>query len=125
MHLDWAFPLMKYDARWKRHRRLFTQYLNPIAMEAYSDRMMTAAHALLRNILADSTSFHRYLRHALSSIFLGVVYGYEVLPENDPFVKLAEDTAILTSQAVRPGTFLVNIIPWCKCAVALVPFKKF
>lgn len=87
-------------------------------MEAYSDRITGAAYALLRNTLTDPKAFHRSLKHAIGSILLGVVYGYEVLPENDPFVKLAEDTVMLTTHAIRPGTFLVNIIPWCKCTSA-------
>lgn len=102
---------MRYNARWKRHRRLFAQYLNPTAMKAYSERITAAAHTLLRNLLIDSTSLHRSLKHAIGSILLGVVYGYEVLPEDDPFVKLAEDTVILTTHAISPGTFLVNVIP--------------
>ncbi|GJJ13525.1 hypothetical protein Clacol_007779 [Clathrus columnatus] len=103
MHMDWSFPMMRYDARWKRHRRLFVQHLNPVAMEAYSDKILATAHGFLRNVLADPTTFHRSLKHAIGSILLGVVYGYEVLPENDPFVKLAEDTVTLTTDAISPA----------------------
>lgn len=68
-------------------------------------------NTLLRNLLSDSTTLHKGLKHAIGSILLDVVYGYEVLPEDDPFVKLAEDTVILTTHAISPGAFLVNVIP--------------
>jgi hypothetical protein len=40
-----------------------------------------------------------------------IVYGIQVLPTNDPYIKIAETSMGAAAAAGNPGTFLVDVIP--------------
>ena len=40
-----------------------------------------------------------------------MTYSINVLPYNDPYVKIAEDAVRAIAELIIPGTFLVDIIP--------------
>ena len=40
-----------------------------------------------------------------------VVYGIQILPHNDPYIKIAETAVAAAAEAGNPGTFLVDVIP--------------
>ena len=48
---------------------------------------------------------------AAGAIILRISHGYDVLWQNDPFVKLAEQALDAFSIATQPGRFLVDIFP--------------
>jgi len=43
-----------------------------------------------------------------------MTYDYNMAPEGDEFVALAEKSADTFSQAAAPGAWLVDIFPWSK-----------
>lgn len=44
-----------------------------------------------------------------------VVYGYQVKESDDPYIEIAEEALESLAIAGNPGTFLVDLIPWCTC----------
>ena len=42
-----------------------------------------------------------------------MAYGYEIKEENDPVVKLAEQSVEDLGHLLESGNFLVEIFPWC------------
>jgi hypothetical protein len=46
------------------------------------------------------------------TIILKIGYGYTVVSDDDPFVKGAEDTAVMASEIMRPGRWLVDDYPF-------------
>jgi hypothetical protein len=48
---------------------------------------------------------------AAGVIILKITYGYDVLPENDPFVMHAEREMKELTKMVTPGAYLVDMIP--------------
>jgi hypothetical protein len=121
MDSGWIFILKPYAGTWRRHRRLFAQYLNPTSARAFFDKQTTAAHTLLRSLLDTATEFQAHVRNAAADIILGIVYGYDIEPKDDPFVELAERSSKTTGQGALPGRYMVNIFPWCKSTLPFNP----
>ena len=115
MDVEWSMVFKSYTLPWKRHRRLFTRYLNHGGTRSFVDQQVSATHSLLRSLLHDPTELKGHLKHAAANFILDITYGYKVQPVNDPFVELAERTTYLVNQGVSPGTYLVNFFPWREC----------
>lgn len=47
----------------------------------------------------------------IGSQIVDIAYGFDVLPENDPFLSLVQETLDSLSEATVPGRFLVDFIP--------------
>ena len=61
------------------------------------------------------------------AVIISVTYGIDVLPENDPYIAIAETAMHGMSEATIPGRFLVDFIPLLKYVPAWIPgagFKK-
>lgn len=56
---------------------------------------------------------------------MSVVYGIEVLPEDDPYVRLAELAVQPLIVASTPGAFLVDTFPILKAVPDWMPFAGF
>lgn len=61
----------------------------------------------------------------IGAAILDIAYGIKALPENDPLIEMVEDTISMTLQALVPGRFLVDTIPWLKYVPAWVPGASF
>lgn len=46
---------------------------------------------------------------------MDVAYGFDVLPENDPFISMVEESLDSLNEATVPGRFLVDFIPIREC----------
>lgn len=44
---------------------------------------------------------------------MSIAYGIDILPENDPYVKMAETAASNINAAGVPGAFFVDFLPIC------------
>ncbi|KAF8509202.1 cytochrome P450 [Hysterangium stoloniferum] len=126
MNMDWSFGMKRYTASWKRQRRIFTQYINsPTVKASYSLRLMSCTHGLLRSLLHSPKELDASVRHTLANVFLGMVYGFDVQPRNDPYVKIAEEVVTKVIVGIGPTKFLVNVIPWLKHVPAWFPGTEF
>ena len=47
------------------------------------------------------------------AIILRIVYGYEVVEGDDPFVSLVNKAMEQFSLSISPGAFLVDLVPSC------------
>ncbi|KAF7324281.1 O-methylsterigmatocystin oxidoreductase [Mycena sanguinolenta] len=56
---------------------------------------------------------------------MAIVYGYEVQPTNDRFVALAENAANKLSEAVLPGSVVVNTFPFLRYLPSWMPGAGF
>ncbi|KIJ38054.1 hypothetical protein M422DRAFT_88287, partial [Sphaerobolus stellatus SS14] len=124
MNAGWAFPLMRYNYRWKKYRRLFMQYLGPSGARAFHGRQAKSVHILLRTLLDDQRRYGDHLKYAAASIVLGIAYGFDVRPDGDPHL----DLGIRMSQYTAEGlgtSFLVNVFPCAKRIPAWCPGGGF
>ncbi len=62
--------------------------------------------------------------HSFSAaLVLKATYGYSIeksLAQPDPLVTEAEDTVKMMAQAIQPGRWLVDTLPFCKCLHSLL-----
>ncbi|KAJ7189912.1 cytochrome P450 [Mycena pura] len=105
MGWDWNIALMR------RARRQFHRDFNIQAVRKYDPKLQAAAHGLLRRLLRDPENVIHHFRHMAGEAIMSAAYGITVLPENDPYIKLAEDALTTLFYAVIPGQFLVDSVP--------------
>jgi hypothetical protein len=67
-----------------------------------------------------------YLRFSLvGSTSISMTYSINIRPYNDPYIKNAEKAAVVGSELLIPGAFLVDIIPILKYVPKWFPGAKF
>ncbi|KAI0772313.1 cytochrome P450 [Trametes elegans] len=122
---DWHFVFMGYGESWRERRRVFHQYFHPNAVTNYRPRELKVARELLRRLLETPDDFMVHLRHMAGSLILGVAYGIDVQPKNDPYIATAETALHAMSMAGNAGAYLVDYIPFLKHIPAWVPGATF
>ncbi|GJJ12995.1 hypothetical protein Clacol_007244 [Clathrus columnatus] len=146
MGFNWTLIFMNYSPAWRQQRRLFAKHIpnSAYASSGYTFRVrqISSAHNLLRQLLRTSTppasddsksstslstsdpySYRSHMRFVFGNVLLGVAYGYDVQPEDDPHIDLFERGVQLVNVGINPGTFLVNVFPILKHIPAWMPFN--
>ncbi|KAI0651028.1 cytochrome P450 [Trametes meyenii] len=122
---DWHFVFMGYGDSWRERRRVFHQYFHPNAATHYRPREIKVARELLRRLLETPDDFMIHLRHMAGSLILGVAYGIDVQPKNDPYIATAETALHAMSMAGNAGAYLVDYIPFLKHIPSWFPGATF
>ncbi|KAK7052987.1 hypothetical protein VNI00_004308 [Paramarasmius palmivorus] len=125
MGWDWNFGLQPYGDNWRAHRRVFLQAFNPNSSKSFLPKQTKASHLLLGRLLEDPESFMDLLRHHAGEIIMSIAYGIEVLPKDDPYVTLAQDAIKPLLDAMVPGAFLVDSLPFLKYVPSWMPGAGF
>ncbi|KAF9016760.1 cytochrome P450 [Hymenopellis radicata] len=125
MGWDFMFGFMPYGDEWRALRRLFQQEFHPGAAQRYRPTELRATHGLLRRLLDDPEDFYLHIRHLAGATILGIAYGLDVLPKNDPYIQVAEAGLQSLAQAAAPGAFLVDALPILKYVPEWFPGAGF
>ncbi|KAI3598052.1 cytochrome p450 [Moniliophthora roreri] len=123
MGWNYSFGLMEYGAR--AQRRLFQQEFHPTAAERFQPLETQVTHTFLRRLLDQPNDFVAHIRHLAASTIIGIAYGIEILPENDPYVAAAERALESLGLGIAPGAFLVESIPLLKYVPDWLPGAGF
>lgn len=119
--LEFNTGLLPYGDEWRLHRRMFNVALGKGSSKQYADVQMQKSHQLLRALLAAPRDYLVHFNTFAAAIIMAITYGYDVVPENDPFVVrvtqfLREITLELTPEkaALLAAMPFLNYIPsWC------------
>lgn len=122
---DWHFVFMGYGDHWRERRRIFHQHFHPTAALQYRPRAIRGARVLIQRLLETPDDFMMHLRHMAGSLIIGVAYGLEVKPKDDPYVETAEKALHAMAMAGNAGSFLVDYIPILKYIPAWFPGASF
>uniref|UniRef100_A0A8H7XS06 O-methylsterigmatocystin oxidoreductase n=1 Tax=Psilocybe cubensis TaxID=181762 RepID=A0A8H7XS06_PSICU len=126
MGYGFLVAIMEYGERWRQHRRLIHQALNPAAASTITlPPTLKAARNVLGRFLEKPNDIMGNLRHMTGEAIISIAYGLDVLPENDPYIHLAEKANEGPVEAVVPGAFLVDMLPFLKYVPAWVPGAGF
>ncbi|KAJ7607917.1 cytochrome P450 [Roridomyces roridus] len=125
MGWDFNFSFRKYGESWRAHRRLFHSVFDANAVKMFRPRELAATHELLRRLLHRPDNFMYHFRHMTGEIIMGVTYGIDVLPTDDPYVKLAQQAVEGLVHASIPGRFLVDSVPALKYVPEWFPGAGF
>ncbi|KAJ6549908.1 cytochrome P450 [Mycena capillaripes] len=107
------------------HRKIFHEVLNPMAAKQLHPHQQAATHDLLRRFLETNGDIPQHLRHMAGALIMDVAYGIDVLPIDDPYIRLAKAALQGLALATLPGAFLVDTIPWLKYVPSWVPGAEF
>ncbi|KAH9929328.1 cytochrome P450 [Fomitopsis serialis] len=122
---DWHFVFMGYGDRWRERRRVFHQHFHPAAALQHRPRALKGARVLLNRLLDTPDDFMGHLRHMAGSLIIGVAYGLEVQPKDDPYVATAERALHAMAMAGNAGSFLVDSIPILRHVPTWFPGAEF
>lgn len=119
---------MPYGDRWRKHRRIFHQYFRPTASETFRPIQAKKVQDLIFNLLDSPEQFLDHLKTYVrydplnirktkmqvsyaAAIVVSSIYGQEIEVKDDPYVKIADQSAELIIESFLPGAALVNMFP--------------
>ncbi|KAG2110835.1 cytochrome P450 [Suillus discolor] len=102
--VGWSFNsvMIKYNDRWRLHRRLFHQAFRPEAAFTYQTMQLRKARELLSNLLEDPVNWRAHVQTHSVSIIMSVVYGYEPGLRDDPIITIVERAVDLAVSSIKP-----------------------
>lgn len=112
-----------YNDKWRFHRKIMHQALNPRAVLNYQPMQEAETHKYLRRVMENPSQFLEETRRLAGSTIMLMAYGYEV-QEDDYYVPMVEDAVNGLTQTLGVG-FLVDVIPFLKHIPEWVPGAKF
>ncbi|PPQ77485.1 LOW QUALITY PROTEIN: hypothetical protein CVT25_011355 [Psilocybe cyanescens] len=145
--MDWEFNtgLKHYGAQWRADRRVFQDLFNPSALLSYrpiqTEKIRDMLHCLLKNPEDFVNHYKTFYLQSLrpppfkslsfrvnAAIILRLVYGYDISPYNDYFVRLAESAVQKLAGSVFLGAATVNAFPFLRHLPSWFPgagFKRY
>ncbi|PBK75827.1 cytochrome P450 [Armillaria solidipes] len=116
---------MRYSDQWRMRRRMFHQYFQLRAVPAYYPVQVKVTSVLLQQLHKSPDAFVHHVRHHAGSVIMKIVYGFDVNPNGDQFVGLA-DRALESARIIgNMGTFVVDYIPSLKYLPRWFPGANF
>ncbi|KIK93481.1 hypothetical protein PAXRUDRAFT_828946 [Paxillus rubicundulus Ve08.2h10] len=118
--LDFNTALLPYGNNWRLHRKMSAAFLNKNFMSQYETTQLQKVRQLLENLLDTPKEYDQHFKMLSAAISMAIIYGYDVAPNNDPFVTKLEQfvnlfRVVLTfEQAALLGAFpfLTRIPSW-------------
>lgn len=109
-----AIPAMDYGERWTRYRAIAHDVLSLKNLPSYYSIIETNARSFAQRLIAERVNNLTCVRDGVGGLILQLAYGIDVLPENDPYVRIAERYMEPATRAIIPGSYVVDNIPISK-----------
>ncbi|KAG6334580.1 hypothetical protein ID866_4517 [Astraeus odoratus] len=97
---DFMTTSLPYGDRWRLHRKMFNVAFGKKESVEYKSLQIQKARQLLQNFTSSPQEFS-------ASVIMAITYGYDTIPENDPFV----------SKLVRFVTIIVEVVTAERAAI--------
>ncbi|KAJ7708873.1 cytochrome P450 [Mycena rosella] len=126
--MGWEFSLgfMKYGRRWRAERKIFNTAFSVGASSQFQPMELASTHGMLRRILKSPDScMLEQIDQMTGGLIMSIAYGIDVLPTNDPYIKLARESMEGLALGGVPGKYLVDAIPALKYIPAWLPGAGF
>ncbi|KAF8549251.1 cytochrome P450 [Imleria badia] len=112
---DMRFLLLRSGERFRQYRKAAHTHLQPKAARAYEGVQLETAKDVVRDILNDPKNHQAHVQRFAASVILRLVYGKSTPTSNDDPEVIRIHQALRNSQhAMRPGEYLVDLIPLLK-----------
>ncbi|KIJ54011.1 hypothetical protein M422DRAFT_221569 [Sphaerobolus stellatus SS14] len=105
--------LFNYGNWWRRHRRGFHQYFNSGIVKNYEPIQLKATRDLVQRLYQSPHEFESHVGYFTGAIILKIVYDYDLMRENDPYINLIK-SALEENPNFLIGLDLVDLIPILK-----------
>ncbi|PPQ86501.1 hypothetical protein CVT25_008245 [Psilocybe cyanescens] len=128
--MDWEFNtgLKHYGAQWRTDRRVFHDLFNPSALLSYRPVQTEKIRDMLHRLLKNPEDFVNHYKTVNAAIIMRLVYGYDISPNDDYFVRLAESAIQKLAGSVFLGAATVNAFPFLRHLPSWFPgagFKRY
>ncbi|KAK6977026.1 cytochrome P450, partial [Favolaschia claudopus] len=113
--------------RFREYRKLIGRVFGSrVSMEKFHDMEEYHANMLLKRVLEDPEAFESAIRKSTGALILQLAYGYRIKENgSDPIVDLVDRGMRQFSDAMRPGKFLVDVLPILKYIPSWFPGAGF
>ncbi|KAI9507628.1 cytochrome P450 [Russula earlei] len=117
IRMSWNIAFVPYGPRWRTWRKVFHEHFHPNATQQYRPRELKAARKLLENLLRTPEHYDHHLRFMTGQVIMGIAYGIDITPHDDPYVSLAENALhAIESASISGWTFdmlpFYMYLPW-------------
>lgn len=116
---------MDYSDRSTRLRAMLHELISYKSIHVYHSLMETMARSFAQRLITERVNDLRIVRNTVGRLIIQLTYGIEVLPENDPYVSLADRTMHNVTRVIVPGTYMVDILPILKYLPSWLPGLEF
>ncbi|KAI0481300.1 putative cytochrome P450 oxidoreductase [Xylariaceae sp. FL0804] len=111
--MGWGVTLtfLRWSPRFKLHRKLLQQSFSQSACKAYRPIQEEEARRAARAIARRPQDWEMLLRQFSQAVVLRIGFGIDVLPEDDPYVRMAYEVEAATGEGGVPAASLVDFFP--------------
>ncbi|KAK7052992.1 hypothetical protein VNI00_004313 [Paramarasmius palmivorus] len=113
-----------YSSR-RARRRAFSRAMNANSAKIFRPRQAKATHLLLSQLLEKPEAYLELLHYHSARIIMSIAYGLEVKPDNDSWVNIAKQAIDPLLEALMPGAFFVDSLPFLKYVPSWFPGAGF
>ncbi|KAL5536335.1 hypothetical protein ACEPAF_156 [Sanghuangporus sanghuang] len=113
------------DEKWRSHRRLLQQYLNPRAVAQFRPIQTKCVRSLLNDLLTDPDDFWKHVRQFAASAVLSATYGYTPARKEDPLIMLNNHSESAIIKPGPPGATMVDLFPMLRFIPTILPWTSF
>ncbi|PPQ97133.1 hypothetical protein CVT26_000618 [Gymnopilus dilepis] len=106
-------PFTTYNDAFRRRRKLMQSTLGPKSIPNYHPKMEVETKLFVQSLASNPADYLRHIRRYSGGLALSVVYGHQVVSNDDPYLLLAEECMdLLANQmASGPGIWPVDMVP--------------
>jgi len=109
---EWVTTLTPYGETLRKHRSYLHRFFQSPDVLDYLQLQLHETHVMLNALLDGPANYGKHIRRLPGAVVLMNVYGHEVKDENDPVIRLADDTVRIVSEAIDFA--ILDVIPWLK-----------
>ncbi|EJD55009.1 cytochrome P450 [Auricularia subglabra TFB-10046 SS5] len=125
----WNIVFMPYSPEnptlWRDHRRVFDRQMSPEGVKRFHSQETVAVHEMLRRLAISPHDFADHARHMAGQTILSIAYGLDVLPRDDPNIRVGEIANDIVAATTVPGSWLVDTVGFLKYVPAWFPGAGF
>ncbi|KAF9456704.1 cytochrome P450 [Collybia nuda] len=103
-----------YGRRFQQHRRMFEKYLTPSKCTAYHPIQTREARVFLQNLLSNPDGRDNFIKRYSTAVIMEVAYGHQITSDDDPYVKISQDSGDAVQNAGPPGSTPVDLFPFLR-----------
>ncbi|EMD38686.1 hypothetical protein CERSUDRAFT_105266 [Gelatoporia subvermispora B] len=123
--IKWSLPMMEYSEKWKESRKMFQHELGSENAKKYRAVEVEESQKLLVRLLKKPEDFAKHIRYLAGASIVSISYGIRPKPENDPYIKIGEESLHAIATAADAGTYMVDVFPILKHLPEWFPGAKF
>ncbi|KAJ4465512.1 cytochrome P450 [Lentinula edodes] len=107
------------------HKKLFHQEFHPSNSAIHRPHEKKALSQFLNNLIDTPEEWGNHLKQMIGAIIIGVAYGVQVQPMDDPNIDAAAKMYSVLNRVLIPGAFLVDTLPILKYIPSWFPGASF